>query len=86
MLALLDPDADLTGRLEDDRPRRSWRCWGGAHRDLAEAFAGTAPAPGGAFRTGSFEDTPAGPRLGDAEAWADGRASRTSATWAGRGW
>ena len=37
------------------------------HRDLAEAFAGTAPAPGGLFRQATFEQTawgpvPAGPR------------------------
>jgi flavin reductase (DIM6/NTAB) family NADH-FMN oxidoreductase RutF len=69
VMALLDPDADLTLALEDSGRAvvalLSWR-----HRDLAEAFAGTAPAPGGAFRTGHFEETPAGPRLVDADAWA----------------
>ncbi|QZY27998.1 flavin reductase family protein [Nocardioides coralli] len=66
VLALLDPDADLTAALE--RTGRavvqllSWR-----HRDLAEAFAGTAPAPGGAFRTGSFEETAYGPLLTDSD-------------------
>ena len=40
------------------------------HRHLAEAFAGTAPAPGGAFRTGEFTDSAYGPRLVDATAWA----------------
>ena len=69
VLALLDPDADLTARLADTGrgvvQLLSWR-----HRSLAEAFAGTAPAPGGAFRTGEFGDTPAGPRLADAETWA----------------
>lgn len=68
LLALLDPDADLTLALEESRrvvvQLLSWR-----HRDLAEAFAGTAPAPGGAFRTGSFEQTPFGPRLSDASTW-----------------
>jgi flavin reductase (DIM6/NTAB) family NADH-FMN oxidoreductase RutF len=69
LLALLDPDADLTSALE--RTGRgvvqllSWR-----HRDLAEAFAGTAPAPGGVFRTGTFEQTSHGPRLADATTWA----------------
>ena len=38
--------------------------------DLAEAFAGTAPAPGGPFRAGTFEDTPWGPRLADSPTWA----------------
>ncbi|WP_432479816.1 flavin reductase family protein [Nocardioides sp. GXQ0305] len=69
VLALLDPDADLTGALEATGRAvvqlLSWR-----HRQLAEAFAGTAPAPGGAFRTGDFADTEAGPRLVDADSWA----------------
>ncbi|HYH35783.1 MAG TPA: flavin reductase family protein [Nocardioides sp.] len=69
VLALLDPDADLTEVLT--RTRRavvqllSWR-----HRALAEVFAGTAPSPGGPFRAGSFEDTAYGPRLDDATTWA----------------
>ncbi len=70
VLALLDPDADLTLALEDTGRAvvqlLAWR-----HRHLAEAFAGTAPAPGGAFRAGDFTDTPAGPRLADAGGWAD---------------
>ena len=69
VLALLDPDADLTLALEASGRGvvqvLSWR-----HRQLADAFAGTAPAPGGAFRTGDFTDTPSGPRLDDADAWA----------------
>jgi hypothetical protein len=32
-------------------------------RDLAEAFAGTAPAPGGPFRSGTWEQTSHGPAL-----------------------
>lgn len=69
VLALVDPDADLTGTLE--RTGRavvqllSWR-----HRQLAEAFAGTAPSPGGPFRSGSFTPTAYGPRLEDATSWA----------------
>ncbi len=67
LLALVDPDSDLadvvtrTGRAVVHL--LSWR-----HRDLADAFAGAAPAPGGPFRLGSFEPTPAGPRLTDAAA------------------
>ncbi len=64
VLALLDPDADLTAALEETGRAvvqvLSWR-----HKDLADAFAGTAPAPGGAFRTGDFADTPDGPLLTD---------------------
>lgn len=70
VLALLDPDADLTLGLEESGRAvvqlLSWR-----HRQLAEAFAGTAPAPGGAFRTGDFSETAAGPRLADADTWAE---------------
>lgn len=69
VLALLDPDADLTRALETSErgvvQLLSWR-----HRQLADAFAGTAPAPGGAFRTGDFTDTASGPRLVDADGWA----------------
>ncbi len=69
VLALLDPDSDLAVRL---------RATGGAvlqllewrHRDLAEAFAGRLPAPGGAFRMAGFEDTPWGPLLTGAPCWA----------------
>ena len=43
----------------------SWR-----DRDLAEMFAGTAPAPGGAFAHGQFEQTTWGPRLVSATSWA----------------
>ncbi|MFC4786609.1 flavin reductase family protein [Nocardioides sp. MAHUQ-72] len=68
VLALVDPDSDLADVL--GRTRRAvvqlleW-----AHRDLAEAFAGTAPAPGGPFRTGEFGPTPWGPRLLTAPTW-----------------
>ncbi|MCW2773654.1 MAG: flavin reductase domain protein FMN-binding protein [Nocardioides sp.] len=69
LLLLVDPDSDLAEAV--DRTGRavvqllSW-----PHRDLAEAFAGTAPAPGGPFRTGAFEDTAWGPRLTDVSTWA----------------
>ncbi|MEJ7793914.1 MAG: flavin reductase family protein [Nocardioides sp.] len=69
VLALLDPDADLTSRLEETG-RGVVVLLGWQHRHLADAFAGTAPAPGGAFRTGDFEDTPSGPRLADCDSWA----------------
>lgn len=70
ILGLLDPDADLTERLLEVRTGvvqlLSWR-----HRDLADAFAGVAPAPGGAWRLGEWTETAAGPRLSDATAWAE---------------
>ncbi len=62
VLGLLDPDADLTERLLDTGfgvvQLLTW-----SDRDLAEAFAGTAPAPGGAFASGEWTQTPHGPAL-----------------------
>ena len=69
LLALVDPDSDLADVLAD-----TGRCvvqllsW--PDRDLAEAFAGTAPAPGGPFRQAPFEQTAWGPRLVSAATWA----------------
>jgi flavin reductase (DIM6/NTAB) family NADH-FMN oxidoreductase RutF len=77
LLALLDPDSDLAEVLT--RTGRSvvqllaWR-----HRDLAEAFAGTAPAPGGPFRMADFEPTAWGPRLVGADTWAGVSVESTS--------
>ena len=68
VLMLVDPDSDLadvvvrTGRAVVQL--LSW-----SHRDLAEVFAGSAPAPGGPWRTADFVDTPWGPRLADASTW-----------------
>lgn len=69
VLALIDPDSELADALED-----TGRCvvqlleW--QHRDLAEAFAGLSPAPGGPFRLGTWHDTDWGPRLESATSWA----------------
>jgi flavin reductase (DIM6/NTAB) family NADH-FMN oxidoreductase RutF len=68
-LALLDPDADLTERLHETG-RAVLHILGRDHRDLAEMFAGTAPAPGGMFRQAEFVDTEWGPRLATASTWA----------------
>jgi flavin reductase (DIM6/NTAB) family NADH-FMN oxidoreductase RutF len=69
VLGLLDPDADLVDALRTTGTavvqRRSW-----AHRDLAEAFAGLAPAPGGVFRLGGWTETEWGPVLDGTTAWA----------------
>ncbi|MCZ4499581.1 MAG: flavin reductase [Marmoricola sp.] len=62
VLGLLDPDADLTETFEDSGlavvQLLHWE-----DRDLAEAFGGTAPAPGGPFREGTWEQTTHGPAL-----------------------
>lgn len=69
VLGLLDPDADLVDALRGTRTAvvslLSWE-----HRDLADAFAGVAPAPGGVFRLGTWTDTAWGPVLDGTTAWA----------------
>ena len=69
VLALVDPDSDLHDRLQETG-RAVVHLLGWEHRDLAEAFAGTAPAPGGPFRTGGFTQTAWGPLLTGAPTWA----------------
>jgi flavin reductase (DIM6/NTAB) family NADH-FMN oxidoreductase RutF len=69
VLALLDPDSDLRAELgSTGRGVVHLLRW--EHRQLAEAFAGQFPAPGGPFRLAEWEQTPHGPRLGDAVSWA----------------
>ncbi len=69
VLALVDPDSDLADEVaRTGRAVVQLLSW--AHRDLAEAFAGAAPAPGGPFRMAAFEATDWGPRLRDATSYA----------------
>ncbi|MBA3310566.1 MAG: flavin reductase [Nocardioidaceae bacterium] len=69
VLALLDPDSYFAEALQRDRVAvvqlLEWE-----HRDLADAFAGLAPAPGGVFRLGEWRQTEWGPLLVGASAWA----------------
>lgn len=69
ILALIDPDSDFRDALAETEACvvqvLSWR-----DRALAEMFAGTAPAPGGAFAHAEWEQTDWGPRLAKATAWA----------------
>ena len=70
VLALLDPDSDLLEALRSSgRGVVQVLTWD--QRALAEAFAGTAPAPGGAFRQADFVETSHGPRLAGATAYAE---------------
>jgi flavin reductase (DIM6/NTAB) family NADH-FMN oxidoreductase RutF len=69
ILGLLDPDSDLAETLRETG-RAVVHLLGWKHRDLADAFAGAAPAPGGAFRMADFEDGAWGPLLADVPAWA----------------
>lgn len=69
VLALLDPDSDLwEGLLE--RRTAVVQLLGWEHRGIADAFAGVAPAPGGAFRMAPWEQTEWGPLLAGTTAWA----------------
>ena len=69
VLALLDPDADLTDvLLATGRGVLHLLAW--TDRDLADVFAGTAPAPGGPWRLADWVATDHGPRLARAATWA----------------
>lgn len=68
VLGLIDPDADLLdGIRESGRFAVNVLSW--PHRQLADAMAGLAPAPGGAFRLGEWTATPSGPVLVDSAGW-----------------
>ena len=69
VLGLLDPDADLTDvLLETGRGVLQLLTW--PDRDLADAFAGVAPAPGGPWKLAEWVETGHGPRLAHATTWA----------------
>ena len=69
LLVLVDPDSDLADAVEETGSLAvSLLAW--EHRDLAEAFAGQMPAPGGPFTTGEWVQTEHGPRLVSALSWA----------------
>jgi flavin reductase (DIM6/NTAB) family NADH-FMN oxidoreductase RutF len=68
VLALLDPDSDLAERLAETG-QAVVQLLAPQHRDLADVFAGIAPAPGGMFRQAEFVVTPWGPRLASASTW-----------------
>ena len=71
LLLLVDPDSDLADVAEETGALTvsllSWE-----HRDIADAFGGQAPAPGGLFRLGTWEQTEWGPVLADGPGWAGG--------------
>jgi flavin reductase (DIM6/NTAB) family NADH-FMN oxidoreductase RutF len=69
VLSLVDPDADLYDRLRGTG-RAVVHLLGWEQRALADAFAGTAPSPGGPFRMGEFAQSAWGPRLTGATTWA----------------
>lgn len=77
VLALLDPLADLTDALIASG-RAAVTILDRAQLQLAEVFAGTAPAPGGAFRQAAFADTDWGPVPVGAATWAGVRLESTA--------
>jgi flavin reductase (DIM6/NTAB) family NADH-FMN oxidoreductase RutF len=66
VLGLVDPDSDLA-----DAEPETWvvNVLGSEHRFLADAFAGTAPAPGGPFTLGEWTDSEWGPVLSGTAGW-----------------
>ena len=65
VVGIVDEDSDLADLLEPGTPF-TVNLLGWSHRALADAFAGVAPAPGGAFRLAEWRDTVWGPVLADA--------------------
>jgi flavin reductase (DIM6/NTAB) family NADH-FMN oxidoreductase RutF len=69
LLALIDPESEFAEAVARTGVAvvqlLEWH-----HQQLAEAFAGRFPSPGGPFRMGEWDTTPWGPRLRDAVTWA----------------
>jgi flavin reductase (DIM6/NTAB) family NADH-FMN oxidoreductase RutF len=66
VLGLVDPDSEL---WDDDPSTWVVNVLGTEHRFLADAFAGTAPAPGGPFTLGEWTDSDWGPVLAGTAGW-----------------
>jgi flavin reductase (DIM6/NTAB) family NADH-FMN oxidoreductase RutF len=78
LVGLLDPDSELWETIA--RARTFAVSWlGYDDRRLADAFAGVAPAPGGAFRLAQWHDTEWGPVLDGTPAWAGCRLAEDDA-------
>lgn len=68
VIGLLNPDFALFERLTETR-RAVVQLLPAGSNQLADAFAGVAPAPGGAFRLADWQSTDWGPRLARASIW-----------------
>ena len=66
VLGLIDPDSDF---WEAEPATWTVNVLGAEHRFLADAFAGTAPAPGGPFTLGDWTDSAWGPVLTGTAGW-----------------
>jgi flavin reductase (DIM6/NTAB) family NADH-FMN oxidoreductase RutF len=79
VIGLLDEDSDLADALTAAPAPAGGgatlvvNLLGWAHRGLADAFAGVAPAPGGVFKLGGWTESAWGPVLADAPAWLGAR-------------
>ena len=77
VVMMLDPLSDLADCLAPDVPCVV-NVLGPGHGDLAEVFAGQAPAPGGPFTVGEWTDGTHGPELAGTVAVARGRVSHVA--------
>jgi flavin reductase (DIM6/NTAB) family NADH-FMN oxidoreductase RutF len=66
VLGLIDPDSEF---WESEPSTWTVNVLGAEHRFLADAFAGTAPAPGGPFTLGDWTDSEWGPVLTGTAGW-----------------
>jgi flavin reductase (DIM6/NTAB) family NADH-FMN oxidoreductase RutF len=66
VVGLVDADSDF---WDADPARWVVNVLGAEHRFLADAFAGTAPAPGGRFTLGTWTDNEWGPVLAGTAGW-----------------
>ena len=66
VLGLVDADSEF---WDDDPATWVVNVLGSDHRFLADAFAGTAPAPGGPFTLGTWTDSDWGPVLSGTAGW-----------------
>lgn len=74
VLGLLDEDSALADRLGSaDGVRLVVNLLDWAHRGLADAFAGLAPAPGGPFTLGTWTQSDWGPVLDGGPGWLGAR-------------
>lgn len=72
LIGMLDPESDLADRLTT-KDCFTVNLLGWQHRALGDVFAGTAPAPGGAFRQARWTDSDWGPVLDGAIGWVGAR-------------
>ncbi|MFY0406796.1 flavin reductase family protein [Solicola sp. PLA-1-18] len=72
VLGLVDEDSDLADAVEPGGTI-AVSLLAEPHRGLAEVFAGQAPAPGGTFTVGTWEQTTWGPVLVGAAGWIGAR-------------